>query len=320
MRGWKIAGSLVVIVALAAIGAWWWSQKAPDAMADARVGATPANTEAAQAPPIAATPAVPSAAPPAPAASAPATLNDTPLPAGPIGTTYAELVRRAEAGDGRAAMALARTLALCESYVEEEREVLEEDLVTFAANVQDTPDPAGGASSRDRFVELAVGAIDIRAATCPGIDALGIADRTAERERWFALGLQLGHPAALVEEADAMIRKKYPRRADIVDNAEELRALRPQAMAMLQRAAAQGEPTALLRTSAAHRSGDLAERDPVAAYAYLLAYRAGPPADGVPALFLGNAERHLSAGMTPEQIQAAQARAEQIRAACCGED
>lgn len=317
MRGSKIAGSLVVIVALAAMGVWWWSQEAPDATADARVGAAPAGTDAAHAPPPAPTHVLTPSVPPArPAASA---QNDTPLPAGPIGTTYAELVRRADAGDGRAAMALARTLALCESYVEEEREVLEEDLVTFAANVEDTPDPAGGASSRDRFVELAVGAIDIRAATCPGIDALGIADRAAERERWFALGLQLGDPAALVEEADAMIRKKYPRRADIVDNAEELRALRPQAMAMLQRAASQGEPTALLRTSAAHRSGDLAERDPVAAYAYLLAYRAGPPADGVPALFLGNAERHLSAGLTPEQIEAAQARAEQIRAACCGE-
>lgn len=318
MRATRIVVVCVVVVACAAGGAWWWSTRdavnagSSDGVA-ARAEASSSSKSSAPSPGAPAT-----TAQAAPAVARPRPVQETPLPEGPIGDTYAELVSRAEAGDGRAAMALARALALCADYVEDEREVLEEDMVEFLANAEDTKD-ATGASSRDRFVDMAVRVLDMRASTCGGIGALPITDRAAERERWLALGLESGHPEALVQEADAMIRKRFPRRTDIIDNAEELRLLRPQAMAMLQRAAAQGEPMGLLRMAGAHRTGDLAQRDPVAAYAYLLAYRAGPSAHGVPGFLLGNAEQQFTLRMTPEQIEAARAHAERIRAACCGE-
>ena len=312
---------LAMMLAAAGIAFWWWQQRADPA---AQAGSTSATASSAD---VAASASKDSAdATPPDAAAVPqdatrpavAPTFDAPLPQGPIGETYAELVRRANAGDGAAAMALARTLALCIDYTPEQRSKVEDSLVEFAAHSHDLPGDDEAASS-DRFVDLAMGVLDRRDAECPGIDDLGIADRAAERDRWLALGLDLGHPAALVQEANDMLKKRYPRRTDIINHAEELRALRPQAMAMLQRAAAQGEPIALLRTATAHHSGDLAERDPVAAYAYVLAYRAGPPASEVPQLVSDDIARRLSADLTAEQIQAAEARAAQIRARCCGE-
>lgn len=309
---------LAVLLAAGAGAIWWWqarADRASQSQAGSSAGSWSGIAPAALQDIAAATAPDAVAARPDSTSGKAAPVFDTPLPDGPIGETYAELVRRANAGDGPAAMALARTLALCIDYTPEQRVKLEDSLVEFSAHMHDTPGDNG--LSSERFVDLAVGVLDRRDAECPGIENLGLTDRVAERDRWLARGLDLGHPAALVQEANDMLKKRYPRRADIIDHAEELRALRPQAMAMLQRAAAQGEPIALLRTATAHHSGDLAERDPVAAYAYLLAYRDGPPVADVPQVISDDMARRLSAGLTPEQIQAAEARADAIRARCC---
>lgn len=240
-----------------------------------------------------------------------------PLPTGPIGQTWPELVRRAESGDGAAVIAIASTLSLCVNFVEDERKVVEDGLVDLLARVDETPNPAGK-FNQDRYVDMAMETLDRRAAECAGIDSIGIENRMAERDRWMARALELGHPVALVEEADKMIMK-YPTRADIVANAEKLRELRPQAMAMLARATAQGEPVALLRTAVAHRQGDLAERDPTAAYAHMLAYRAGPPTTPLQRTLIDGLEEELVNGLAPEQIEAARALSRQIRRRCCGD-
>jgi hypothetical protein len=315
----RIVFSLVAVGALVSAGVWWlWAAPAGEAGSDsAAVAPSPSGAISTTTAPAVAEPPAPAASSANGAASPAGRPPDAPLPDGPIGTTYAELVRRAEAGDGRAAMAIARALALCKGYVDDERGALEDELVDLLAKAEDTPVRAGGRSS-DHFIDMATGVIDMRETTCAGIDALGIQDPVAERKRWLALGLERGDPAALVEEAHAMMRTTYPRRVDIVSHAEELRLLRPHAMAMLQRAAAQGEPVALLRMASALRQGDLAQRDPVAAYAYMLAYRAGPPAAGVPGRLLDNLDRQLSTNLSPAELAAARIRAEHIRAACCG--
>ena len=318
----RSTGISILLVALLVVGGaavWWWQGRGGPASrsgAETPAGAPSGTAPAASASAVDATPPDAGASQPDATSGNATAVFDTPLPDGPIGDTYAELVRRANAGDGLAAMALARTLALCVDYTPGQREKIEDDLVEFAAHAHETPGE-DGAPPRASFVDVALDVLDLRDAACPGIENLGIEDRTAERDRWFALGLDLGHPAALVQEANDMLKKRYPRRADTINHAEELRALRPQAMAMLQRAAAQGEPLALLRTATAHRSGDLAARDPVAAYAYLLAYRAGSPAPDVPAVMVDGLDRAMAEGLTAEQIGAAEARAEQIRALCC---
>lgn len=247
-------------------------------------------------------------------AATPAT-NNEPLPEGTVGETHATLVRLANAGNGAAAVRLADLMALCADYVPKTRETAEKELVEGMA-VFDAPDTEDEVRQHDALVAMVLGAQDRQQAMCPGFAELGIADPLAEQRRWTELAARLGEARALVALAESMIGK-YSSPGDIVEHAEEIRRIRPQAMAMLQQAAVTGEPMALLRMSAAHRSGDLAPRDPVEAYAWMLAYRDGPPAPQMPGAALELVTHRLEAPLDDAQRAQARRRADAIRARCC---
>ena len=249
-------------------------------------------------------------------AQTPGATNAEPLPEGNVGDTYATLVRMANEGSGAAALRLADLVALCAGYEPKSREAAEQQLVDGMA-VFDPPRTEDAAREQEALVALVIDIQDRQHTACPGFATLGIADPLAEQLRWSQQAARLGEARAIVDMADRLI-KKYTSPGDIVEHAEELRLLRPQAMALLQQAAATGEPVALMRMAAAHRNGDLAPIDAVEAYAWMLAYRAGPPAPDIPEAAIEHVMLRYAGPLDDTQRAEAQRRADAIRARCCG--
>lgn len=237
------------------------------------------------------------------------------LPDGPLVTTHDTLVDLAQSGNAEAALGIAIALRLCEMFEERPRTDADAELVDLLARF--TPESSDHAFEALR-TEAIVRSLDMKYATCAGLADSDIDRSPAARRAWLERAANLGHPLAMVEVANELIAA-WRRRGDIIDGIDRVRDDRNRAMGLLQRAALAGEPAALLRLSTAHRSGDLASIDAVAAYAYLLVYRDGQPLPEFhPQLF----ERLLddaAAVLSTEQRAEAARRADAIRDRCCSD-
>ena len=237
------------------------------------------------------------------------------LPEGSIGQIHDELQRLALAGNAEAAFVLSDLLRLCRDFTPLPREQFETQLVDYLALARFTRD---GSDFSAEMAEQMTQHYERKEASCPGVQMLALDDMVAAQRQWQERAAALGHPVALVAQADALMAT-YNRRADIIANAESMRPVRLQALAMLQQAAIHGHPLALARLARAHHEGDLAMRNAQAAYAYLLAYQAGPAWPEFSSADFAQALQQAARGLTPEQRAAAQAQADAIRARCCAD-
>lgn len=255
-------------------------------------------------------------APGAQATAAPtASVLSQPVIEGPIGDTYAALAARAEAGDADAAIQLAEIFGTCRRFKPSSRVEAETAIVDVVATFLPAPNDDAEQQQQDQRVAFAMREVDKQHTYCPGIDTLGIADLKVEQRRWIALAAQLGHPRGLLLHSDVLIDVPP---GDIVDRAEAMRPVLAQARAALRASVMAGEPLALLRIARAHHTGDLAERDPALAYAWLLAYRDGPASGDVAPFLVDRMQQQYEAALTAEQRDAARARADALRGECCG--
>lgn len=311
----RATAALVLAVMATAIGvAVWFARDYPGRVVAS--GYAPPAGEATAAMTAATSPGRPDKTDDADSVEAIGATNAEPLPEGSIGDTYAALVRMANEGNGAAALRLANLLALCARYEPKSREAAEQELVDGMA-VFDPPRTEDAAREQETMVALVIDMQDRQRSACPGFATLGIADPLAEQLHWTEQAARMGEARAIVDMADRLI-KKYTAPGDIVEHAEELRLLRPQAMALLQQAAATGEPLALFRMATAHRNGDLAPIDAVEAYAWMLAYRAGPPSPDIPQAAIEHVMLRFAGPLDDAQRAEAQRRADAIRARCCG--
>lgn len=152
-----------------------------------------------------------------------------------------------------------------------------------------------------------------RVTLCDGVHAYTDADRAAAYE-WLVLAAELGAPRAMAMRFDIELERIGGDVAARIDQAGRLVALRPRASAMLQRAAATGEPRALARLSRAHASGDLAVRDDLLADAYAVAADAMSARAGAPGT--QTLQRLRAAGDAARQARVEDA-ADAILARCC---
>jgi hypothetical protein len=229
------------------------------------------------------------------------------LPAGPFNETGAELEALATAGNAAAAYRLASILETCPSVAVPTGDGFADQLVEGLATLGSGFRFAGMQSHEPGVIETLLVAHDHLSTLCEGVDGLDPVVARAEAREWLAQAAARGYPPALLQQADALISQ--PNRDDIIDQAEQLRDLRRQAMALLQRALEAGEPQALARMSRAAASGDLAPRDPVAAYGYMLAFRDVPGRFPVPPALLERQLQTLAAPLSEAQRQHAEALA-----------
>jgi hypothetical protein len=230
------------------------------------------------------------------------------LPAGPFNEIATELEALATAGNAAAAYRLADILGTCPSEPVPSRDGFADQLVEGLAAFGSGFRFAGMQSHEPGVIEILLAAHDHVSSLCDGVDGLDPLTAREEARQWMAQAAALGYPPALLVQADALIGI-YRTRGDIIENAEGLRDLRRQAMGMLQRALDAGEPKALARMSRAAATGDLAPRDPVAAYGYMLAFRDVPERFPVPRAVIDTRLQTLAAPLSDAQRRHAEALA-----------
>ncbi|MEP7096994.1 MAG: hypothetical protein ABI748_04965 [Dokdonella sp.] len=209
------------------------------------------------------------------------------LPLGPFGATIDELKRRAEAGDPRAAKALAEGYRRCEFFTppagQQDLEKRAEDKTVNSLNfVDQIVDQVKESATRKGIKLPAMPKIDSLsvyqqqlktevdlAEACRGVER---ADASTWRT-WYARAAELGEPDAELDywqvalaNASMASLDEIPRQKDIAASA-------------LQRSLSHGDPRALAAIGAVLEYGYFADPDPFLAHAYYFAASQAPNND-----------------------------------------
>ena len=203
-----------------------------------------------------------------------------------IAASWDELVRAADAGNADAAFQLAQDALRCAS-MSERREILE----------------SNAAVTGDKFVlDNAVKQLAEDGRLCMGITQ----EQIGSKSNWIVRAARLGNSDAKLMFLGAAT-EQFDEPEKIVANAEELTAIKLEALQHLKSAAAQGNPTTMANLADTYKNGILAGRDDVMAYGYLLALQG----TGTSQLAVRKLNDWASE-MTPAEIAAAQAVAARI--------
>jgi hypothetical protein len=187
----------------------------------------------------------------------------------------AELERRAEGGDARAAARLGRVFAMCNGYVASSEAQIETAVIELSA-LGVTMSEGHHALDPDALLARAKAGRAQQERNCAHASGVNEKDASSLAFRWTA------HAAAL-GDADAqalyggLAFADYSARSAIAD-AEQVRDRKHLAREYLERSLAGGDALALMQMYANYRSGTLFAPDAEAAYRYLYAYSLTPRA------------------------------------------
>jgi TPR repeat protein len=185
------------------------------------------------------------------------------------------LTAEAEAGNPAALASMGSAWAECSDWEPMAREDVDLVLVDLAM-LPGLSGPLGDAlSNKEGGLEMLLGGIEALSVQCSALDLPDLPEqRLAQALEWLDAAARAGNHAAMVAWSEHVFAR-WPGRAEMLDELEAVRPARDQARAWLNAALAAREPSALRRMALAHHRGDLAARDSVAAYAYLLAWHWG---------------------------------------------
>lgn len=180
-----------------------------------------------------------------------------------------------EAGNPAALASMGSAWAECTNWRPMAREDVDSVLVDLAM-LPGLTGPLGDAlSNKDGGLDMLLGGVEALSVQCSVLDLPDLPEqRLAQALEWLEAAALAGNPAAMVAWSEHVFAR-WPGRSEMIDELEAVRAARDQASAWLNAALAAREPSALRRMAMAHHRGDLAPRDGVAAYAYLLAWHWG---------------------------------------------
>jgi hypothetical protein len=251
---------------LAVIGGALWLHRRPAAPMDAL--ATPGH-------PAARLAAATNDAPPVPVNAASSRDAAESLDDRSFVDVRAELERRAERGDARAAARLGRVFAMCNGYVATSEAQIEAAVIEASALGVSVTEGHRALDPDALLARVKAGHAQ-QERNCAHASGVNEKDASALAFRWTA------HAAAL-GDADAqalygsLAFADYSARSAIAD-AEEVRDRKRLAREYLERSLAGGDALALMQMSANYRSGTLFAADAEAAYRYLYAYSLTPRA------------------------------------------
>lgn len=170
-----------------------------------------------------------------------------------IAESYPLLEQAALAGNSQASYHLYLDMLRCQTI--EQRALV----ISHLPSPQPTSGTSGNLFAEGQLSE------DLR--TCEGLTP----EQLASKSEWAIRAARQGHiEAKLLFLAAATEKFKSP--TDAVKHAEELGQIRREALQHLHDAAAQGNRTAMFNLALSYQEGTLGEKNPVKAYAYLLAY------------------------------------------------
>lgn len=311
---WRELRVVLVLAAIVVPFAWWIHGPPRLVFADgstwpARKDATPLPAHAADAPVArpAATRTVAATAERMPVAAAPAAAPPA------FSGRLAELERRALAGDGKAALQLARALLECRSYVPISDAAVEDNVIDGLASVDAAPTALDGTPIAPVEILEAIRArVAERRAVCEGIGPGDLANVDGRAGlSWLIRAADAGETAAMV----AYARHAFAGYDTFDPHAPQIVAEVPRVRDYLSRALALGDPAALGAYGDAYSLGLVFDADPLAAYAYYYAYvQVDSPGARMYDAVLVNLERALASG----DIAQARERGRAMFAACCG--
>jgi hypothetical protein len=265
------------------------------------------------------------------------------LPPGPFGATIDELKRRADAGDARAAGALADGYRRCEYFQppqdQADLEKRAEDRVVFQLDLADQLIGQVKDAAAKQGVELgeipevdSVSAYEQQltaetdlAAACRGVDAIQAADWLS----WYGRAAELGDTEAELGYWGSALSRVW---LGLLDELPHRKAV---AAAALQSSLSRGDWRALAAIGAITEGGYYVEPDPFFAHAYYFAALQGPNDDiaqlpwldggGLMRLFSGNdihsylaqRMRTTAAALTSAQVAEAERIGAVLYARCC---
>lgn len=177
--------------------------------------------------------------------------------------SYDQLALAANAGNAFAAYQLAQDMRRCNTI---EQRVEAADLIELGP----------GASSLGNIAEATLKS-DL--SWCKGITP----EQAAAASEWTIRAARLGSVDGKLEFARAAL-EKYQDPADAVRYAEEIQAIKRESISHLRDAAQLGNRTAMIELATAYQGGTLAKKDPVRAYAYLLAAQKHHPSRNIQAM------------------------------------
>lgn len=294
---------LVAVLGLSVAGLWFLGAtphgRAPTASSRAEVAAA-SHTGAQSAPasaPVSKTAALPDA-----------------LDAKPLLEVRAELERRAQAGDARAASRLGQAFLYCNGLPVATDAQIDDAVVEIGARGGHVLGQLGSTMTPDAESSLLKATMKYAHARCAHAEGLDEKDAPAQAFRWIERAAALGDADAQALYGEAMLKTYDVRRA--IAGAEALRDRLQQARIYVAQSLSQGDALALLQTQTYHADG-VYPANPETAYANLYAYSLTPRAAEMPpvvlALMLSDASKTLDA----DAIARAREKGQRL-AICCG--
>lgn len=212
----------------------------------------------------------------------------------------------ADSGQLDAQQQLARLLIDCAAFVPASSAQFEEAIIELGASPLPLLALFSGQKNELRAVQLLLEVQEAQELRCGSHDLPPVDQRLPLAREWLERAAGAGHLLAKLDwVSDFRVRWSNP--VDVVREAELVRVERERALGYLRDALAGGLDEALLAQSLAHRSGDLAELDPVKAYAYWLAWRQrGSPGLDLPEWALQSGDDSGPRGLDTAQSRTAE--------------
>lgn len=232
----------------------------------------------------------------------------------PLAEVRAELERRAQAGDARAASRLGQAFLHCNKLPILTDDKIDDAIVEVSARGGNILGELGVSLSPADQSSLLKAMMRFVQARCANAQGLDEADASAQALRWVERAAALGDADAQALYGGAVLNAYDVRSA--IAGAETLRDRLRQAREYVASSLARGDALALLQTQAYLGNG-IYPPNPEAAYAHLYAYSLTPRSGDLPpellAVMLSDASRKLDAGA----IDRAREQGRRL-AACCG--
>lgn len=293
---------LVVALFVLAAGLWWvlrpgHGDRAPTAASRAGMAADSiVNAHAAAE-------AVRAVKPKAP----PDSLDDRPL-----AEVRAELERRAQAGDARAASRLGQAFLYCNGLPVATDAQIDDAVVEVGAHGGNAFGEFG--SSPDAQSSLLKAAMKYAHARCAHAEGLDEKDAPAQAFRWIERAAALGDADAQALYGEAMLKTYSVGGA--IEDAERLRDRLQQARSYVAQSLSRGNALALLQSRTYYADG-IYPANPETAYANLYAYSLTLRSTEVPPVVLALMLSDASKALDTEAIERAHEEGRRL-AACCG--
>jgi len=298
----------IVVVCVAVAGAWFAWPSGRGVRAQVQAQASRARAGAAAAPRRDADNAA--IAKPTPKIGVPADALDDKA----LAEVRAELERRAQAGDAKAASRLGQAFLYCNDLPVATDAQIDDVVVEIAARGGHVLGQAGSSLTPDQQASMLKAAMKYAQTHCANAHGINEKDAPAQAFRWIERAAALGDADAQALYGEAMLKTYDTRTA--IDGAEVLRGRLQQARTYVAQSLSRGDALALLQMQTYYGDG-VYRADPQAAYANLFAYSLTPRSTDLPpellALMLSEASEKLDA----DAVERAREEGRRL-AACCG--